>query len=43
MYAPIVRPSDLEAILGPDRFSLDTSDSFTFSDRDSDQCIGSMN
>jgi len=39
MYAPIVRPSDLEAILGP-RFSLDTSDSFAFSDRDSDQCSG---
>ena len=39
MYAPIVRPSDLEAILGP-RFSLDTSDSFAFSDCDSDQCLG---
>jgi len=39
MYAPIVCPSDLEAILGPPRFSLDTSDSFAFSDRDSDQCL----
>ena len=39
MYAPIVRPSDLEAILGPPRFSLDTSDSLAFSDRDSDQCF----
>ena len=40
MYAPIVRPSNLEAILGPPHFSLDTSDSFAFSDRDSDQCLG---
>jgi len=36
----IVRPSDLEAILSPPRFSLDTSDSFTSSDSDSDQRSG---
>jgi len=37
LYNPIVRPSDLETILGLPRFSSDTSDS---SDRDSDQHPG---
>jgi len=35
MYIPIVRPSDLET-------TLNTSDSFTFSDRDSDQRPGGV-
>lgn len=39
-YNPIVLPSDLESILGLPRFSSDTSDSFTSSDRDSDQRPG---
>ena len=40
LYNPTVRPSDLETILGLPRFSSDTSDSFTSSDRDSDQRPG---
>ena len=34
LYNPTVCPSDLETILGLPRFSSDTSDSFTSSDRD---------
>ena len=34
IQSPTVRPSDLETILGLPRFSSDTSDSFTSSDRD---------
>ena len=40
LYNPTVRPSDLETILGLPRFSSDTSDSFTSSDRDLDQRPG---
>jgi len=36
LYNSTVRPSDLETILGLPRFSSDTSDPFTSSDRDSD-------
>jgi len=42
MYIQIVRPSDPETILGLPCFSSDTSDSFTFSDRDSDRCPRSV-
>ena len=42
MYVQIVRPSDPETILGLPCFSADTSNSFTFYDRDSDQCLRSV-